>query len=698
MIDGKDQETIKAIRSLKKVVEKGEKPIVFWIGAGVSYWQGYPLWNQLADYFHSEFLNSSINYDLEQGKALLKDHNNLPKFFGYCKSIDQQLYNSLLSEKFKFNPVSSPVYVRFLNSISSIQPIFILTTNIDESLEKNLKVETIQNVSLEKANNFIQGSNSFVCKLHGSISFLDRLIFTSEEYDELIKKEEYAGLLEQVFSEAILIFIGYSLGDKYVLQLLEKASKKKPLFGDGPHFLLTSNNIENLPKSIKQIKFIFKENSDRRAIVQVLDIIVSKSSGRIKVEPKTKYEESKVLKSAYYIADLFPPGTWSTSQTLTLHSHGKEDRKMIVGNGFSDKEFPDRYSSAMHDLVVGLICFDNIYIGLKYLTHLHELVGGQLFATLVKEDVFRFINYEFGVGVIYKNLQTFVEGDFVSGVSDPESEGIFSTTGVIKRKILPKPGKEAEAQDIFNRIEKNTFSFKREEIDVDGLLFGTILHPEIRKLLGLSDGFLPSKIPSWLAFPVMRFSEILKVGAICNGLKISAVKLPYGGEKLAGISFSAAYATEWADEAANYILSGRYSVDLGPMVFGNPDIIFSILKFRDTEEGVRLRKEILNALAVNYGGDFITSVNAGLEKNIPVKVLQEARDKMESLFLNNNSNLNSTPAIWSNFKNPDDALKLWRERSKREFEEYCLNNNIQKYNFCPCGSGDKVKFCCGQIN
>ena len=138
---------------------------------------------------------------------------------------------------------------------------------------------------------------------------------------------------------------------------------------------------------------------------------------------------------------------------------------------------------------------------------------------------------------------------------------------------------------------------------------GALLHPSIQKVLGISDAFLPTKIPRWNVFPALRLANLVFVGQVCHALGIPAARVGFGGETLVGAAFSVASAQDWAEDAANYVLGGRFNTDLGEMVFHNSEILNAILQFRDTQEGVSLRARIRDLLLVNEGSEFIASVN-----------------------------------------------------------------------------------------
>jgi NAD-dependent SIR2 family protein deacetylase len=188
MLDGNDIQTFYSLRQLYEVLKENKKPLIFWVGAGASSWCGYPLWFALAEIFHSNFLKTEAQYKEEVGNNLIKTQK-FPEFFQYCKNTNKQKYNLLLTNFTKPKSIT-PVYSRFLENLRSISPLYIITTNVDEMLENNLKgITTIQNSDLERCLNLLQEGQSFVCKIHGSASDIESMVFTTEDYDSLTENK-----------------------------------------------------------------------------------------------------------------------------------------------------------------------------------------------------------------------------------------------------------------------------------------------------------------------------------------------------------------------------------------------------------------------------------------------------------------------------------------------------------------------------
>jgi hypothetical protein len=239
MFDASDPLTIKAIRALRATVAERPRPLILWLGAGVSRWCGYPGWDQLAASFHSTFLRRASKYDQDLANNLLRA-GDLPEFFQVCKNADTALYNSVLVQSLGA-PRSTPVFDRLIQLLAGVLPLFVITTNVDESLEKRLNCITVQRSDIERVPTLVSAATSFVCKLHGTISSVDTTVFTRDEYASLIQNKTLLRVIEQVFTTGSVVFLGYGLRDKYVLDQLSNAAQLRPLFGAGPHFAAITN-------------------------------------------------------------------------------------------------------------------------------------------------------------------------------------------------------------------------------------------------------------------------------------------------------------------------------------------------------------------------------------------------------------------------------------------------------------------------
>lgn len=592
------------------------------------------------------------------------------------------------------------MYERFVNILNEIRPLNIITTNVDEQLETSLSiVRTIQRSDIEYCLNAIQSCESFVCKLHGSISSLNSLIFTDDDYSNLLKDQNYIDFLKQIFSLTTVVFIGYGLGDEYIINLMLKNENTKKLFGDGPHFAVLPDNNVTIPISTKIIKYIAEPHRDHRSSIQVIEEIKNSEKSRsITRSDFINKLEIPEIKSAHLLSHIFPPGTWNSSENVQFTRDGSENETpglVVVGNGFDNSEFPVIPSTAMHDLIVGLLCFDVVFCPLSALNRVHGLIGSKHFWELIKNGCLEFIEWKAQEGIIFPTPNSITGGDLGSLNVFDKDKNEKTIQDTIRRHIAAAPGKETTANDLFSLLEQKTRLISAsQEPSIPDLVRGLLLRPSLRNMIGMSGGTRVSSIPQWMKFSVLRLANVVKIGAACQSLGIASTKLEFGTASLAGLAFSATTGKTLSDEMASYVLTGRFDMDLGKLAISNKEILPQILKFRETQTGESLRLDILEQLSLGLGGDLVASINAGLSSAISLRTLQAARDKFSGLNIPKVHDKSATTAIWNDLKIEENALSFWRKRSQREFLQFCKKENIQPYSPCPCGSGEKVKFCC----
>ena len=696
MLDAKDTETIYAIRALRDIANEQTRPLVLWVGAGASRWCGYPGWEELANIFHSRFLKTERSYDKEQGLNCLSA-KDFPAVFQLCKESNRDLYNLLLVNSFGLAR-KTPVYERFIDLLNLVTPLQILTTNVDEVLEKSLpRTITVQRSDVERVSDLIVSKAPFVCKVHGTISSIETSVFSTADYKVLLEDSRCLELVEFLFSNCCVVFLGYGLSDDYLLRGLAAASLRRPIFGAGPHFAVVPARNEGLPESVRTIKYLADPRGDHRSSLSVLDIIARARSVPHPAIPTSPSHSgpAQANLSAYYIADFTPPGIWQSSHNLQVAGASGRTIDVTIGTGFVDSELSFRGSTAMHDLTVGLICFDVVYLSLSDLGKVHELLGSEKFWELITVAALRFIYSPRSLAVLYPDKNTVHGGDV--GMIGLAGDGAKppGVPEVIRKQLVAAPGKEHQAEEQFQRLEALvTVVDDAKGAALPELVRGTLLHPLVQRALGVSGDFLPTKIPRWNIFPVLRLGHLVAVGQICQGLSIPATRIAFGGETLISASFSVAAADDWAEEAAGYVLGARCNTDLGDLVFNDPTILIAIVKFRETQDGIELRRRIREVLSTNEGNEFIASVNAGLKRYIPLRLLEQARNQLSGLLVARSSRYPLTGAVWNTIPNSDSALHLWRKRSLEILERYCLENHIGPYDPCPCKSGAKLRCCC----
>jgi hypothetical protein len=238
------------------------------------------------------------------------------------------------------------VYSRFIDIIKNIQPFYALTTNIDECLEHNLvSVSTVQRSDRERCIELLQSKTSFVCKLHGTVSSIESAVFTTHDYEVLVKDPRYLRLLQHLFTECTVIFVGYSLGDQYVVSLLSENCDLRRLFGDGPHYVIAAEVPNGLPNTVKVIRYTPEPHRDHRTVLQVLEVVNHARQAPVAAATAAPAVRDNLrLVSAHFISDIYPPGTWVTSQNLQAQGSNGGMIFVMTGLGWTNDEMPSTES------------------------------------------------------------------------------------------------------------------------------------------------------------------------------------------------------------------------------------------------------------------------------------------------------------------------------------------------------------------
>jgi hypothetical protein len=704
MIDSIDPQTVISCRLLRRAVEDHQKPVVLWIGAGASAWNGFPIWIDLARLMRREFFRSHADFDNDKALDLIK--NDLPALFGLCKDLDSARYFRFLTNSLGPRP-TSVLYRRLVEQIKNLQPAHILTTNVDEALEQSLgPIRVVQKTDLSMCAELLHSGTPFVAKLHGTVSSVESLVFATDDYKSIKADQRYVPALKSVFSNSTVVFLGYGLRDEYVVGLLRESAREQELFGAGPHFIVTPDTSLNIP-TVHRICYRNIRFKDHRAAMTVLSVIHQSIDAttiqNVMTQPEVNNEHVERKETGYYISDFKPPGAWTTDETVTFKDQYDKSGILTCGLGFSNDELHISGSTAMHDFVVGLICFDRVYLQLISLSALFNVLKEDLFREVIEADALRFIHTVHVPAVLYEPDSTFgtlaiilLGGTSEKPIAVQPGETIpeMPIREMLERQIAPAKGKEREASEFIDKIEKTVKLFKYPKGDSIGFeLTDALLMPEVSRLLGISDAVLPTQVPLWLRFPYLRMADLVHTGSICSRLGIQAAKIPFGGTSLVSAAFGIQLATEWAERVASYGMSGRFDANLGEYAMQRPQIIRKILTFRNSAEGEKFRKEVGNALWQDTGAEFTASVNAGLRRNIPLDVLQKGHDKLVSL-MTESAKITAVPVVWSDPLLSDSSTIFWRRKSLRMLLELCKLRGISKDDPCVCGSGEKLRVCC----
>lgn len=713
--------SFRAIREFEHEIQSHAKPLVLWIGAGASAWAGYPTWKVLAHKVHDEFARYEPTYSGPYGARLLRQ-SEYPSLFSLAAHANLRRYrNSLFSQLQLRQP--TPVYQAFQNTISKITPLHIITTNVDEMLERSTLAPAIQISDIEKCVDELTARKPFIGKIHGTISSVDSCVFTSEDYEKILSSNSFISAIYSILRQAIVVFFGYSLRDKYVLDRLERIHQDTPLFGSGPHFIVAHIERSDLPAFVKQISYQISENQDHRSAIKILDYIAQatrdnsiessrdKASGISSTDPSVLHPSRSTAEktaSRLIISSLFRFGVLQTSQTVTFADvHGSPKGSATIGMGYTKGELPNNpVERSLHDIVVGLICFDQIYFPLSMVGVVHDLVGGERFWILVDSGALRFIHYEGEPSAIFPTgdashigsigqVVSHEKPDSSISIGVPLQPEIMKPGEIIRRQIKSAIGKEKLVEGLFTKLEACVSILKEtDSLTVPDIVRDTIRLPHVARVIGFSDALAPSVLPIWMRYPVLRIAHLVQLALACRKFNLIAAKLPFGGEILAETAFAVASTAETASEVASYVLMRRFNSDLGKAAIQTPGIFESIMKFRESAEGENLRDQIRQQIDRHDGWEFAAAVNASLQRMVPLPVLDSAADKMTSLMFSSGQGA-VTPAVFTDGYNGKQMLARWRRQSQRNFHQFCGERGISENSLCPCGSGEQVRTCCG---
>lgn len=204
MLNADDPQTIYSVRLLREAIAKG-RPIVVWVGAGAGTWLDYPSWEDLARGLRLDFFKFVAGFENSTAVNLIQS-GKYPDFFQLCKDLDRARYFSYLSDA--FHPkTNSHIYVRFTNLLQRLSPLHIVTTNVDEALERTIPgPPVLQNTDLIKIVELLNVKSSFIGKLHGSCSSIESAVFSAGDYAHLLQQSSFTTAIRHIFTSCSVLF------------------------------------------------------------------------------------------------------------------------------------------------------------------------------------------------------------------------------------------------------------------------------------------------------------------------------------------------------------------------------------------------------------------------------------------------------------------------------------------------------------
>lgn len=197
-----------------------QEKISLFIGAGFSIEASAPSVRQLKELILSEFDND------EQRKAHANDGlDELTEFFveEVCGGSRNDLM-ALMKKAFEFTPACMDDH-RMLAAIPHFHNIF--TTNYDTLLEDSLPSNEKNIVRTDKDCAYITNPTT-IFKVHGDFTDPDSVVLTKNDYAKFLKNRPNPQMWKLVDNEFLtkhILFIGYSLEDDNILEIIKTISK-----------------------------------------------------------------------------------------------------------------------------------------------------------------------------------------------------------------------------------------------------------------------------------------------------------------------------------------------------------------------------------------------------------------------------------------------------------------------------------------
>lgn len=230
---------------IEKLKDFKSAPFLF-IGSGFSRrYLGLEDWKGLLKRFCNGYTNSfdyyfsTANSDIPKAAKLMsKDFAELwwkSEEFETSRDIYKE-YGDMIKEssplKFEIskylieiNPLQEEELLKEIAEFKKIVVDGIITTNWDRFLESIFDDYDVYIGQGDLINSNVQEIGE-IYKIHGSVDDFNSLVLTNEDYDDFNSKNPYlAAKLLSIFMEHPIIFIGYSISDKNIQEILKSISQ-----------------------------------------------------------------------------------------------------------------------------------------------------------------------------------------------------------------------------------------------------------------------------------------------------------------------------------------------------------------------------------------------------------------------------------------------------------------------------------------
>ncbi|OLS23713.1 MAG: hypothetical protein HeimC3_23560 [Candidatus Heimdallarchaeota archaeon LC_3] len=285
---------------LKKLIDKIIKnDIIPFIGAGISIPFQYKGWKAFVNY-----INDS-NVKLKTISKLIDKGNLEEAVDKLIEKLSIKKINDLIDYEYREEKINESEIDN--SSIKKIVDIFpdslIITTNYDNVIEKAFTISDnpIRNnnvylgANLGNIEKYLKPTQNILIKIHGTIKEPANRILSKSQYNTHYKsKNPLPDLLTKLMTSRSFLFIGCSLENDRMLQLLEKVAKNNPQTTEHFTLLKIPRNAKSKVKreqnlSKKNIGIIwYKDHPDVKIILEYVKKIMTDNASIKKIENSSK--------------------------------------------------------------------------------------------------------------------------------------------------------------------------------------------------------------------------------------------------------------------------------------------------------------------------------------------------------------------------------------------------------------------------
>jgi SIR2-like domain len=246
------------LEDLLRLYQKNPDGIAFFVGAGLSM-PLFPSWQKLlTDMVDLCEKNTPVTKkDAKNYKGKIKKGEDYLGIASACeKALGKTEYNRFLQKQID-KEISFDYIPANYKELINLKPKIIVTTNFDKIPEtlitENNKFEVCNNQHISHCERYNKESRPFILKLHGCISSMNSIVFTNDDFDQIIhNKPDVKIFMQSLLSTKTFVFIGFSFEDPNIENMF--SFLKSIGLNTNPHYALIIG-MDNFKKRAKENAF-----------------------------------------------------------------------------------------------------------------------------------------------------------------------------------------------------------------------------------------------------------------------------------------------------------------------------------------------------------------------------------------------------------------------------------------------------------